>query len=327
MSKFKVLVTDYYFATLKHEREILAEVDAELYEADCRTEEEVIKAVEDVGGVDGLLVENALIGRKVFEALPRLKVVGRYGIGVDVVDLEAATEHGVYVVNVSSYCEDEVSNHALALLLACIRKITQLNDTVRKGNWDYNPFKPIYRTKGKVLGIIGFGKIPRVLVKKVKPFGFKIIVYDPFIDKSVEKEYGIKIVDLDDLIKNADYISVHVPLTESTKHMISTREFNMMKDTAFIINTSRGPLLDEKALIKALENKKIAGAAMDVIENEPITKDNPLIKMPNVIITPHVAYYSEESLVELQSKVARGVADALVGKVPENLVNRDVLRK
>ncbi|AZR71969.1 hydroxyacid dehydrogenase [Anoxybacter fermentans] len=324
MSKFKVLVTDYEYETLEYEEKVLAEIDAELLKAQCKTEEEVIEAAQ---GVDGLLVQYAPIGRKVFESLPQLKVVARYGVGVDVVDLEAATEHGVCVVNVPDYCEDEVSDHAFALLMACARKIVLLNNDVKGGNWDFNISRPVYRLRGRTLGIVGFGKIPRRLAEKAKPFGFEIIVYDPFVDEKVEKEYGVKLVELDELMKRSDFVSVHAPLNENTKHMIGARELGLMKESAFIINTARGAVIDEKALIETLKNKKIAGAALDVAEQEPIAKDNPLLDMDNVIITPHVGWYSEEAQIELQTKAARGVADVLIGKKPEYLVNKEVWNK
>jgi len=321
VSKFKVLVTDYEYETLEYEKKVLAKIDAELLEAQCKTEEEVIKKAQ---GVDGLLVQYAPIGRKVFEALPQLKVVARYGIGVDVVDLEAATEYGVSVVNVPDYCEDEVSDHAFALLMACARKITLLNNNVKNGNWDFNICKPIYRLRGKKLGIVGFGKIPRKLAEKAKPFGFEIIAYDPFVDKSVENEYGIKLVELDELMKLSDFISVHVPLNKNTEHIIGEKELLLMKESSFIINTSRGAVIDEKALIEILKENKIAGAALDVVEQEPIEKDNHLLNMENVIITPHVSWYSEEALVELKTKAAQEIVEVLIGNKPERLVNKKV---
>jgi len=324
MSKFKVLVTDYEYETLEYEEKVLAEIGAELLKAQCKTEEDVIEAAQ---GVDGLLVQYAPIGRKVFEALSQLKVVARYGVGVDVVDLKAATEHGVCVVNVPDYCDDEVSDHAFALLMACARKITLLNNDVKNSNWNFNISKPIYRFRGKKLGIVGFGKIPRKLAEKAKPFGFEIIVYDPFVDKGIEEEYGVKLVDLDELMKESDYISVHVPLNKYTKHLIGARELGLMKESSFIINTARGAVIDEKALIEVLKNKKIAGAALDVTEQEPIANDSPLLNMNNVIITPHVGWYSEEALVELKTKAAQGVADVLIGKKPERLVNKEVWDK
>lgn len=322
MPKFRVLVTDYYFENLDNEKRVLAEIGAEVVGGDFRTEEDVIQNAQ---GFDALLVETAPITRRVFEALPQVKAVGRYGIGYDVIDVKAATDHGVYVVNVPDYCYDEVSEHTLALLLAAVRKVNQLDVHVKSGNWEYNPFKPIYRLAGSTLGLIGFGKIARAISKKAKVLGLKIITSDPFLEKSVADKYGVELATLEEVLQNADYISLHVPLTEKTKHLIGEKELSLMKKTAIVVNTARGAMIDEKALVSALQKNEIAGAALDVLENEPVEKTNPLLEMPNVIITPHIAYYSEESLAQLQSMLARGVADALIGKVPKNLVNREVL--
>lgn len=325
MSKFKVMVTDYEYETLEYEEKVLGEIDAQFLKAQARTEEEVIEAAPK--DVDGLLVQYAEIGEKVFEALPDLKVVARYGIGVDTVDLEAATEHGVKVVNVAEYCQDEVSDQAFALLLACARKTVLLNNDVKAGNWDFNVGKPIYRLTGSTLGIIGFGKIPRKLAEKATAFGFELLAYDPFVDEEVAKKYEVELVELDELMKESDFVSVHAPLNENTKHMVSTKEFELMKESAFIINTARGAVIDEAALIEALENEELAGAGLDVTEQEPIEKDNPLLEMDNVIINPHVGWYSEDAQVELQTRAAKGVADVLVGNKPKYLVNQDVLKK
>jgi len=325
MSKFKVMVTDYEYETLEYEEKVLGEIDAQFLKAQARTEEGVIEAAPK--DVDGLLVQYAEIGEKVFEALPDLKVVARYGIGVDTVDLEAATEHGVKVVNVAEYCQDEVSDQAFALLLACARKTVLLNNDVKAGNWDFNVGKPIYRLRGSTLGIIGFGKIPRKLAEKAAAFGFELLAYDPFVDEEVAKKYEVELVELDELMKESDFVSVHAPLNENTKHMVSTKEFELMKESAFIINTARGAVIDEAALIEALENEELAGAGLDVTEQEPIEKDNPLLDMDNVIINPHVGWYSEDAQVELQTRAAKGVADVLVGNKPKYLVNQDVLKK
>ncbi|AGB42402.1 lactate dehydrogenase-like oxidoreductase [Halobacteroides halobius DSM 5150] len=325
MSKFKVMVTDYEYETLEYEEKVLEEIDAQFLKAQARTEEEVIEAAPE--DIEGLLVQYAQIGEKVFKALPDLKVVARYGIGVDTVDLKAATEYGVKVVNVAEYCQDEVSDQALALLLACARKTVLLNNDVKAGNWDFNVGKPIYRLRGRSLGIVGFGKIPHKLAEKTAAFGLELLVYDPFVDEGVEEEYGVELVELDELMEKADFISVHAPLNEKTRHMISTKEFKLMKESAFIVNTARGAVIDEAALIEALENEELAGAGLDVTEQEPIEKDNPLLEMDNVIINPHVGWYSEDALVELKTRAAEGVADVLVDNKPKYLVNQDVLDK
>lgn len=277
------MITDYEYKSLKNEEEIFKDNGIEFIKAQGKTEEEVIeKAPADV---NGLLVQYAKIGEKVFKALPELKVVGRYGIGVDSVDLEAATKYGVSVVNVGDYCLDEVSDHAMALLLSLVRKISLLNNDVKNKNWDFKISKPIYRLKGKTIGLVGFGQIPRVLVKKAKAFGLKVVVADPFLDRKVAADYKVELLELTELLKKSDYISLHVPLNKNTKNLISQKEFKLMKENAFIINTSRGGVIDEKALIEALKNKEIAGAGLDVTSKEPIEKDNPLLNMKNVIIT------------------------------------------
>ncbi|MBM7556864.1 ribose 5-phosphate isomerase B [Halanaerobacter jeridensis] len=325
MSKFKVMVTDYEYETLEYEEKILKEIDAEFLKAQARTQEEVIEAAPK--DVDGLLVQYAQIGEEVFKALPQLKVVARYGIGVDTVDLEAATDHGVNVVNVAEYCQDEVSDQALSLLLACARKTVLLNNDVKSGNWDFSIAKPIYRLRDRTLGIVGFGKIPRKLADKATALGLELLVHDPFVEKEVTEKYDVELVELDKLMKKSDFISIHVPLNENTKHMISTKEFELMKESSFIINTARGAVIDEEALIAALKDNELAGAALDVTEQEPITKDNPLLEMDNVIITPHVGWYSEDAQIELQTRAAEGVADVLMGNKPKYLVNQEVLEK
>ena len=319
--KYRVLITDHEMIDLDCERRVLEKIDAQLIDSQCKTEQDVI---ENAQGVDGLLVDYAPIGEDVFKALPRLKVVARYGVGYDKVDVQAANRYGVCVVNVQNYCTEEVSDHALTLLLASSRKIVLFDHWVKKRNWDYNFSKPIYRIKNKNMGIIGFGNIPRRLVEKLQPFKMNILVYDPFVHPDVEKELGVTLTDLNKLLIESDYISIHTPLNDNTHHLIGEKELSLMKDSVYIVNTSRGGVIYEKALIDALRNKKIAGAALDVFAIEPINKDNPLLSMENVILTPHVGWYSEESQRELQTKAAQGVADVLMKKRPDFLVNPEV---
>ncbi|WP_019554836.1 C-terminal binding protein [Propionispira raffinosivorans] len=318
----KVYVTDYEYASLKEEEGEINKINARLIPVQSRTEDEVIANCKDA---DGLLNQYAPISRKVIENLPNLKAVGRYGVGVNTIDMEAATDHGICVVNVPDYCMDEVSDQAFALIIACMRKVVLLNNQVKNRGWDYKLGKPIHRLRGQKLGLLGFGRIPRSLAEKAKPFGFELLVYDPFVKEDIVKEFGGKLLTLDELLQSADVISIHVPLMKNTEHMISTKEFGMMKKTAIIVNTSRGAIIDESAMIEALQHKQICGAGLDVLETEPVGKDNPLLDMDNVIITPHISWYSEESEVELKQKAARGVAEVLQGKVPTYLVNKAVV--
>ncbi len=302
MKKWKVVVTDWEYADLRFEENVLLRHDSiKLVSAQCKTEEDVIEACRDA---DALINQYAPIGRKVIEALEKCKVITRYGVGVNTIDLDAATEKGICVANVPDYCMDEVADHALALLLSWTRKITLANHHVKNGKWDFKVTQPIYRLRGRTIGLVGFGKIPQMLAEKVKPLGLKVLAYDPYFPKHLAEEKGVALVELDELCAQSDFISVHAPLMEATRGMIGEQQFARMKKDAIIINTSRGPVIHEKALVDALTKGQIAGAALDVVEEEPIPKDHPLLSMDNVILTPHAAWYSEEAAAEMRSKAA-----------------------
>lgn len=318
----KVYVTDYEYATLEPEKRELDKIGAVMIPKQCKTEADVIRECKEA---NGLIDQYAPITRKVMEALPDLKVVGRYGVGVNTIDVKAATELGIQVLNVPDYCMDEVSNQAISLMLACHRKLNILNSQVHHQGWDYKIAKPIHRLQGQTLGLLGFGRIPKMVAQKAKAFGLNIIAYDPYVKPEVGLQYDVTILPLKDVLQKADIISVHVPLTKETENLLNEQTLSWMKPEAIIINTSRGPLIDEDALYHALADKKIGYAGLDVTVREPIEKDNPLLTLDNVIITPHVAWYSEEAELELKTKVAQGVADVLNGKKAKYLVNRDVL--
>jgi len=322
--KFKVIITDAEYESLEIEKEELNKIGAEVILGQCKTEDEIIKIAKDA---DGLLVQYASITRRVIESLQKCKVIARYGIGVDSIDIEAATEHGICVVNVPEYCIDEVSDHAIALTLSCVRKVVMLDNAVKKGVWDFKISKPIFRLKNMKLGLVGFGNIARMVSHKAQAFGLNVLAYDPYISSSIMTQNNVKKVNLEDLLAEADIISLHLPLTNTTKYMFTEREFKLMKSTAFIINTSRGPLIKEKDLYKALKEKWIAGAALDVTEKEPIDPDNNLLKLDNLIITPHISFYSDESLKDLQRSTAKGVAQVLKGETPSSIVNKKLLGK
>jgi D-3-phosphoglycerate dehydrogenase / 2-oxoglutarate reductase len=322
MKKWKVVVTDWEYPDLRYEEAVLDHESIELVPTQCFTEEQVIETCHDA---DAIISQYAPLNRKVVEALKNCKVMTRYGVGVDTIDLEAATEKGICVANVPDYCVDEVSDHALALLLALARKVPLANHYVKSGVWDFKVAQPIYRLRGQILGLVGFGKIPQMLSEKAKALGLQVMAYDPYILEDVAKEKGVKLVTLEELCERSDFVSVHAPLTSSTKGLIGREQFSLMKKNAAIINTSRGPLIDENALIEALNEEKIMGAALDVVEIEPIRHDHPFLTMENVILTPHVAWYSEESSAELRSKAAMGVVDVLLhGEYPKYLVNKQV---
>jgi len=324
MSNKKVYVTDYEYASLQEEETELAKYGIGLVPKQCRTEDEVIRECSEAAG---LLDQYAPITRRVMENLPNLKVVARYGVGVNTIDLDAATDHGVCVLNVPDYCMDEVSNQAIALMMACQRKLAVLNDQVQQGGWDYKIAKPIYRMTGQTLGLLGFGRIPRMVAEKAKAFGLKLAVYDPYLKPEEVAQHGAKLLSLEEVLKTADIISVHVPLTKETENLISSKEFALMKKNAILINTSRGPLVDENALYEAITAKQIAGAGIDVTVQEPLEAGSRLRGLPNVIITPHVAWYSEESELELKRKAAHGAAEVISGYDVPNIVNRAVREK
>lgn len=324
MAKLKVVVTDLGYQTYDYEKNVLKEIGVVPELANAHTEDEVIKACKDA---DGILNRTAPMTAKVIGALAKCKVIARYGVGVDNVDIAAATAKGIAVCNVPNYCNDEVSTLAVALMLALARKVVSHDKAVRAGAWDIGSKDPIYRTAGKTLGLLGFGRIARTVAKKMAGFDVKVIAYDPFVTPEQGREAGVDMVEMETVLKNADFISIHAPMTTNTKHMINAKTLALMKPTAYLVNTSRGGLIDTAALVQALEGKKIAGAGLDVYEVEPLPMDNPLRRLDNIILTDHAGWYSEESIVELQTRTAMAVAAVLSGKKPESCVNPQVLKK
>jgi D-3-phosphoglycerate dehydrogenase len=309
---YKVILTDYEFENLQYEEEVFQNsgLDIEFIKVQCKTEEEVIEHAKDA---DAILNQYAPVSRRVIESLQNTKIISRYGVGVNTIDLDAAKEKRITVANVPDYGMEEVSNHALALLLSWARKVTLLNNEVKKGNWDFKACVPIHRFNEQTVGVLGFGRIPRRLIEKVKPLGFKTVAYDPFVSAEEMAAVGVEKMELDDLIRHADYLSVHVPLIPDTYHLINEERLSKMKRNAVIINTARGPIIDEKALADALKKGIIAGAALDVTEEEPVSINSPLLQMDNVIITPHSAWYSEEAMIELRQKAAKNIVQVLSG--------------
>jgi len=321
---FVVAVTDSVFPSLEPEQRILAPLGVELRHGQCRSEEEVVGLASDA---DAILNCYAKMTARVIERLPRCRIIARYGIGVDNVDLAAASRAGIVVTNVPDYCVDEVSDHALALLLSLARQVVEADRAVRSGRWDPVAHAGIRRLRGRTMGLIGFGKIARALASKVKPLGMRLLACDPYLDAGLLASHGAEAADLDRLLAEADVLSIHVPLSPETTRLIGERELARMKPTALLINTSRGGIVDEKALAAALEAGRLAGAALDVLSPEPPAPDHPLRRAPNVIFTPHLAFYSRESVAELQTKAAEEVARALRGEPPRSPVNPEVLAR
>jgi D-3-phosphoglycerate dehydrogenase len=321
MAKYKVVITDFEYESLGIEQQVLSQLDCEFIAAQCRTEDEVIEATQYA---DGILNQYAPITERVIENMKNCKVISRYGVGVNTIDLEAATRKGIVVANCTDYCLDEVADHAMALLLNAARKVSLLNNRTKAGEWDYKQAVPLARLRGKVLGLAGFGRIAQNVSVKAKAFGFRILTHDPYITDKLAAAYGVESVDLHTLCSESDFISVHLPLTEATRGLIGSKQFSAMKPEAVIINTSRGPVLNEEALTEAIRTSKIAGAALDVLEQEPVDPLHPFLTMDQVTLTPHVAWYSEESERELKRKVAQNILDVFSGFYPVYLANPDV---
>ena len=322
MAKFFVAVADSVFPNLDPARELLSSIGAEIQLAPEPTPDEIMKLAKDA---DGVLVTYAKITADMIRQMTKCRIISRFGIGVDNVDIPVATEKGIVVTKVPDYCIDEVSDHAMALLLSAVRKIPMGTDQVHAGTWKMPNFVPIHRLRGSVLGLAGFGRIPQLVAPKAQAFGMKVIAFDPYLPKDVFTKAGVEQVDFPTLLKRSDYISVHSPLTPETKGLFGADAFKQMKKGSYIVNTARGPVIDEQALAAAIDSGHIAGAGLDVMTTEPPV-NSPLIGKKNVIITPHTSFYSEESLVELQTKAAQEVANVLTGKPARNPVN-DITQK
>jgi D-3-phosphoglycerate dehydrogenase len=321
--KAKVVITDYVWESLDVERKTLGDM-AELVALKTKKPEEFLDAAKDC---DALLNTYAgPITADVMSKMPKCRIIARYGIGVDTIDLEAATRAGIIVTNNPTYCIEEVAEHTMALLLACARKIAFYDRLVRSGRWEVPPGKPIFRLVGRTLGLVGFGNIAREVAVRAAAFGMRVLYADPFVKEGQFSSPGKK-TELDALLREADFVSLHPPLTPDTRKMMNDRTFSLMKPSAFLVNCSRGPVVDTEALVRALDAKKIAGCALDTTDPEPLPDPHPLRGRENVIIAPHVAWYSEQAMAGLQAGAPGEVRRVLSGEWPLNVVNRAVKGK
>ena len=317
-----VLVTDYTWPSTAPEAKVLEAVGARLLLAQTGNEEELLALVPQA---DAILTCFKKVSAAVIRAGPKLQVVGRYGIGVDNIAVDEATRLGIPVTNVPAYCLDEVAEHVMALILACARQVVRYNAAVHAGTWSLKTGMPMFRMRGRALGIIGFGKIGRTLADKARAFGLRVLVYDPRAHPDMLHAHGAEQVSLEALLRDADFVSIHTPLTPATRGLMNAERLRSMKPTAYLINTARGAVIDPAALLQALREGWIAGAAVDVFDPEPIPADHPLLQLPNFIVTPHAAFYSEESIVDLETLAAQNVAAILSGRRPAAVVNPEVL--
>ncbi len=323
----KVVITDRPLPHVEEERKIIEAAGGVLHVHDCRSEKELRKAVE---GAYIIQVNLARLDRDLILSLKGTKGIVRYGIGYDNVDVAAATQKGIYLANAAGYCAIEVAEHTISLLLAMTRRIAEFDRYVRSGSYKdtsgYKHYLPIPRLAGKKVGIIGFGKIGREVARRLLAFGVSLFVHDPYLPRDAGDDLlgHVTITDLDTLLRESDIITIHAPRTQETEGMIGEEELGIMKPTALLLNAARGGIVNEKALAEAVASGRIGGAAVDTLTVEPPPESNPLLGQPRILVTPHVAWYSEEAVLDLERIVAGQTAEMLRGKTPTNLVNREL---
>lgn len=328
MSREKPLVvmSDYDFEDRSLEliwKPLLA-AGAEFKAYHCTNKSELLQVCEETT----VLINEYLkpIDAEVMDAMPGCKAIVRTGIGIDTIDSQAASKRGIMIVNIPAYCLDEVSDHTLSLALALIRKLRQYDESIRHGAWDFKVGKPIERIRGQILGVIGYGKVSRRLRPKAEAFGFRFVANDPYIDPYIAKADGVDLLSLEELLAISDVVSVHCPLNDETISLLGENEFRKMKPSAVLLNTARGPIVQHDALVRALLEGQIAGAGIDVQEREPLPSNSALNNMNNVILTPHVAWYSEGSQTELLSSVGEETIRIIRGEKPLSVVNINTLQ-
>lgn len=303
------------------ERDLLAAFGAELVATNAQDEDSLIEATRDA---DAILVIKAPFTRRVIENLRRCRAIVRKGVGYDTIDVPAATEHGIRVCTLPDIWTDEVANHALALLLACNRRLLRLDREMRSGSWRSFQQTHTGQLSGETLGIVGLGRIGSALARRVLPLGLQVVAYDPYLTTAPPETGARLVATLDELLDVADYVSVHTPLAPDTFHMIGRPQFQRMKPTAYLINTARGPIVDQAALVKALQEGQIAGAGIDAFEQEPPSRADPLLSLENVIVTPHNAFYSDPAVARMHRRSAQEVIEALSGRRPPGLLNTEL---
>jgi D-3-phosphoglycerate dehydrogenase len=319
-----IMIADSDFGDTEIERAIVEDAGFRLRAYQCKSEDEVIRYGQDA---DGILTQYAHIGATAMDLLPRCRVIARYGTGVDIVDVDAATRHGIQVTNApNDWCADEVADHAIALWLCATRRINEYDNAARHGEWRWQRGAPIWRLRGRVFGLLGFGAIARLIAERARPFGVDLRSHDPFVADEDVRADGVRPVSLDELVTGSDYLVIQAPLTPDTHHLFDAATLARMKPDAILVNTARGPIIEDAALAAALQRGTIAAAALDDLEEEPAKQrdwrpDNALLALPNVVVTPHAAYYSEQSIEAVRSVAAHEAVRVLTGRRPESPVN------
>ena len=318
----KIVITECDHDSFDAERAVAQAAGAVLVLHQSRTTAELVENARDA---DGIVVQYAQVTAEVMDALPGLRAIGRYGVGVDSVDIDAATARGIAVCNVPDYGTESVSDHAIALALAAVRAIPRLDRSLRAGSFDLAAVRPLYRTRGRVFGVIGMGRIGTATARKAAGLGFEVIGHDSAAEPGSVTFRGFPAVAFGELLERSQVISLHTPLDAQTRNLIGPAELARMRSDAIIVNTSRGGVLDTDALVAALASRQVLGAAIDVYETEPLPIGHPLTTFDNVVLTPHIAWYSEESYDELKRRTVANVVDVCAGRAPRNIVNPEVL--
>jgi D-3-phosphoglycerate dehydrogenase len=322
--QFAVAITDSPFENGDKEQAILRRIGAKVLQFHCSNESEVIEAARNAHVV---MCDASPVTRNVIQNLPKLVGVVEYGIGYDNIDINAATENGVLVCNIPDFMTSEVADHAVALILALTRKLDRISRSTRSGKWNWREFRPMSSLDGKTVGIIGFGNIGRQVAERMRSFRTQVIAYDPYVSREAMEKLGARTSNLDELLEASDVISIHVPLSKETRQLIGRKELAKLKDSVILVNTSRGSVMDQEALIESLRKGRIGAAGLDVLAREPPSAADPILGFENVIVTPHIGWYSEQSSARLQENAALEAERILTGNPPKHPVNPEALSK
>jgi len=324
----KVVITDYDFGNVSVEKQILEAAGAEVIALQAKREEDLFEVAPHCAA---MMNQYARVGRETISRMKACEVIARYGVGVDIVDVDAATERGILVTNVQNYCTEEVADHAVSLWLTLARKLPAYDRATHAGIWRWQSGQPVYRLRGRTMGVVSLGKIGQAIASRAQAFGVEVIAYDPFLPAGAAASLNVELVSKADLLARSDYVLMQAPMTPETRHFLSDAEFAAMKPGAILVNTGRGPTVDNKALFRALTEGHLAAAGLDDPEEEPAKRanwspdDNPIFSLPNVLVTPHAAYYSEESIHAARVTAATQVAKVLTGQQPDYTVNAEAL--
>lgn len=319
----KIVITDIDFEDTALEEALVGEAGLEIARFQDRTPEGIIKNAADA---DGIITSYGDFTPEVFEALPRLKVVSRTGVGFDSIDVPSATAHGVAVCTVPGYGTEVVSDHAIALAMACLRRINELDRDIKAGVWDFARTRPLGQCAGRTFGVVGMGEIGRATAKKAAGLGFKVVCWSRSLKPGRRTPEGYDILDYEELLRTSDVVSFNCALAPQTRHMLDEERIALMKPTAVVVNTSRGPVIDTLALARALEEGRLWGAGIDVFESEPVDPGHPLLHAPHTVLSAHAAYWSEESARELRTRCATAAIDVVLGRTPADCLNPEALK-